>query len=266
MQKNASQQTTGDRPSPVLKALIVDDEYPARMELRYRLEKYPDVEIIGEATNAREASQLIEALDYDVIFLDVQMPGMNGIELARQLRSREVPPRVVFVTAHENYAVPAFEMRAVDYLLKPIDDERLAETIQRLREARGSARAEAGQAEEAGRKPPTLTWVLCERDERQIPVPLNEIVYIFSEGYNVYVQTHSERLLTRYTLQELTERLPSDQFFRCHRSYLVNIFQIREISPYFNGAYLLRMKDKNHSEVLVSRSNVKKLKELFSMD
>ncbi|BDG60914.1 LytR/AlgR family response regulator transcription factor [Caldinitratiruptor microaerophilus] len=265
MQKGTGQAAAEKAPA-VLKALIVDDEYPARMELRYRLEKYPDVEIIGEATSAREALHLIEALDYDVIFLDVQMPGVNGIELARQLRGREVPPRIVFVTAYENYAVPAFEMRAVDYLLKPIDDERLAETIQRLREARGLARPEPGEGEREGRRSPTLTWVLCERDERQIPVAPNEIVYIFSEGYNVYVQTHSERLVTRYTLQELTERLPSDQFFRCHRSYLVNIYQIREISPYFNGAYLLRMKDKNHSEVLVSRSNVKKLKELFAMD
>lgn len=261
----------------VLKALIVDDEYPARMELRYRLAKYPDVEIIGEATSAREAMRLIEALEYDVVFLDVQMPGMNGIEVASQLRARETSPKVVFVTAHENYAVPAFAMRAVDYLLKPIDEERLDETIQRLREhqAQGGAAPARPQGEDAAadrgeekeaRKQGYLQWVLCERDDRQIPLPLQEIVYVFSEGYNVFVQTHHERLLTRYTLQELTERLPPTQFFRCHRSYLVNIYQIREISPYFNGAYLLKMKDKNHSEVLVSRSNVKRLKELFSMD
>ncbi len=259
----------------VLKALIVDDEYPARMELRFRLAKHLDVEIIGEATNAREALRLIEALEYDVVFLDVQMPGMSGIDVARQLRAREIPPKVVFVTAHENYAVPAFEMRAVDYLLKPFDDERLAETIQRLREAKGNVAAARGQSEEGPperaeekepRKGNYLQWVLCERDDRQVPLPLPDIVYVFSEGYNVYVQTNQERLLTRYTLQELTERLPPAQFFRSHRSYLVNIFQIREISPYFNGAYLLKMKDKAHSEVLVSRSNVKRLKEFFSMD
>lgn len=258
----------------VLKALIVDDEYPARMELRYRLANYPDVEIIGEATNAREALRLIEALDYDVVFLDVQMPGMNGIEVARQLRARPVPPKVVFVTAHENYAVPAFETRAVDYLLKPFEEERLAETIQRLRavapplapEKPAGEEAGAGEEKDGNKKNNYLQWVLCERDDRQIPLPLADIVYIFSEGYNVFVQTHQERLLTRYTLQELTERLPPTQFFRCHRSYLVNIFQVREISPYFNGAYLLKMKDKAHSEVLVSRSNVRRLKELFSMD
>ena len=90
-------------------------------------------------------------------------------------------------------------------------------------------------------------------------------MYIFSEGYNVYVQTYSERLLTRHTLQELTERLPANQFFRSHRSYLVNIYQVKEISPYFNGAYIMKLKDKNHSEVIVSRANVKRMKQLFSM-
>lgn len=258
----------------VLKALIVDDEYPARMELRYQLGRFPDVEIIGEATNAREAMRLINALDYDVIFLDVQMPGMTGIELAKSLKGREVMPKVVFVTAYENYAVPAFEIRAVDYLLKPLETERLEETINRLREGSESAATEGSEKgarpEEAERaekteKRPQLSFLLCEKEEKQIPLPLNEIVYIFSEGYNVFVQTYTDRLLTRYTLQELTDRLPPEQFFRSHRSYLVNIFQVKEISPYFNGAYLLKLKDKEHSEVIVSRSNVKRMKELFSM-
>ncbi len=258
----------------VLKALIVDDEYPARMELRFQLGRFPDVEIIGEATNAREALRLIDALDYDVLFLDVQMPGMSGIDLVKQLKGREVMPKVVFVTAYENYAVPAFEMRAVDYLLKPFDGNRLAETIQRLRETVGSGglgplveRPDGGEVVVRGdKKGSTLSFLLTEKDEKQIPLPLTDIVYIYSEGYNVFVQTHSDRLLTRFTLQELTDRLPPEQFFRSHRSYLINIFQVKEISPYFNGAYLLKMKDTDHSEVIVSRSNVKRMKELFSMN
>lgn len=253
----------------VLKALIVDDEYPARMELRYQLENFPDVEIIGEATNAREALRLISALDYDVIFLDVQMPGMTGVELVKQLKGREPMPKVVFVTAYENYAVPAFELRAVDYLLKPFESQRLAETVQRLRESAapsegGGAPARA-EGEESGRRQPALSFLMAEKDDKQIPVPLSDIVFIFSEGYNVFAQTHGERFLVRYTLQELTERLPPEQFFRSHRSYLVNIFQVKEISPYFNGAYILKVKDKEQSEVIVSRSNVKRMKELFSM-
>ncbi|MHB9144203.1 MAG: LytR/AlgR family response regulator transcription factor [Symbiobacteriia bacterium] len=248
----------------VLKALLVDDEPPARMELRYRLAGFPEIEIIGEAANAREARQLIEALDYDVVFLDVEMPGLNGIELAKELREKKPTPRVVFVTAHEHYAVPAFALRATDYLLKPFDEERLGETVQRLLELQGEGPLAAVAPAEPARPP--LSWVLAERDERNIPVPLADIIYIFSEGDAVYVQTFPERLLTRYTLQELTDRLPGDLFFRCHRSFLVNVHQIKEIAPYFNGAYILKMKDKNHSEVSVSRSNVRRLKELFSMD
>jgi two-component system, LytTR family, response regulator len=256
----------------MLKALIVDDEYPARMELRFQLSQFPDVEIIGEATNAREALRLISALDYDVIFLDVQMPGMTGVELVKQLKGREPMPKVVFVTAYENYAVPAFELRAVDYLLKPFESQRLFETIQRLREMTGGGAPTAAPApaaekaeEVSDQKKQPLAFLLTEKDDKQIPLPLSEIVYVFSEGYNVFVQTHGERMLTRYTLQELTERLPGDQFFRSHRSYLINIFQVKEISPYFNGAYILKMKDKDQSEVIVSRSNVKRMKELFSM-
>ena len=252
----------------VLKALIVDDEYPARMELRYQLSNFPDVEIIGEATNAREAMRLINALDYDVIFLDVQMPGMTGVDLVKQLKGRESMPDVVFVTAYENYAVPAFELRAVDYLLKPFDGKRLADTIERLR-AHPASPPEGEKPAPESAAPPSrkqpFSFLLTEKDDKQIPLPLQEIVYIFSEGYNVWVQTNGERLLTRYTLQELTERLPSEQFFRSHRSYLVNILQVKEISPYFNGAYLLKLKDKEHSEVIVSRSNVRRMKELFSM-
>lgn len=258
----------------VLKALIVDDEYPARMELRYQLGNFPDVEIIGEATNAREAMRLIEALDYDVLFLDVQMPGMTGLDLVRQLKGREAVPKVVFVTAYENYAVPAFEMRAVDYLLKPFESNRLAETIQRLREMTGAGSAAAQAAdlrdEPAARpgekKGNTLSFLLCEKEEKQIPLALADIIFIYAEGYNVFAKTANDRLLTRFTLQELADRLPPDQFFRSHRSYIINIFQVKEISPYFNGAYLVKMKDKEHSEVIVSRANVKRMKELFSMN
>lgn len=251
-----------------IRALIVDDEYPAREELRYLLATHDNVEIIGEAANAREALQLIQAMNYDVIFLDIHMPGMNGIELSQLLKERPSQPAVVFVTAHEEYAVPAFAVEATDYLLKPVSAGRLAETIRRLRNGQTSGRADEPEeeAEAPVRRGPELAWVLAEKEGRQIPIPRDEVVYLLAEGQNVFIQTHGERLLTRFTLQELTERLPPHQFFRCHRSYLINLFQVREMGPYFNGAYLVKMKDKGHSEVLVSRANVKRLKELFAMD
>lgn len=245
-----------------IRALIVDDEFPARAELRFRLSKYPDVEVIGEAATAREALQLVEALEYDVVFLDVQMPGLNGIEVARRLRQRERAPRVVFVTAYDEYALEAFAARAVDYLLKPFDDDRLAETVQRLREGERGA-PPAGPRRGEGSL--ALAWVPTEKEGKTIPVAVEDIVFITAEGDNVFVQTATETLRTRFTLQVLADRLPAERFFRCHRSFLVNIYQVKEIIPYFNGTYLLGMKDRAHTKVPVSRGNAKRLKQLFGL-
>lgn len=248
-----------------LRALIVDDEYPARAELRFRLSRYPDVEVVGEAATAREALQLLAALEYDVLFLDVHMPGLNGLELARQLREgqRGAAPSVVFVTAYDEYAVDAFGTRAVDYLLKPVDEERLADTIARLREEHGLVRA--GEETAAGDGASCLVWIPTEKDGKTIPVALDEVIFISAEGENVFVHTGAETLRTRFTLHQLHERLPADRFFRCHRSYIINVYQVREIIPYFSGTYLLGMKDRNRTRVPVSRGNAKRLKQLFGL-
>lgn len=257
----------GGEAAPVLRALIVDDEFPARAELRYRLGKFPDVEVVGEAATAREALQLIGALAYDVLFLDVQMPGLSGIDLAKELRERSgTPPRVVFVTAYDEYAVEAFGTRAVDYLLKPVDDARLAETIERLREDRYEP-ARPLRVDDGGAPVglDCLIWVPTDREGKTIPVALDDVVFISAEGENVFVHTGAETLRIRFTLQYLAERLPADRFFRCHRSYIVNTYQVKEIVPYFNGTYLLGMKDRNHTKVPVSRGNAKRLKQMFGL-
>lgn len=139
-------------PERPIRVLIVDDEYPARAEMRYHCGRFPDVEIIGEAATAREALHLIENLEYDVVFLDIAMPGVSGIELAQQLRDRPGAPAVVFVSAYDEYALKAFETRALDYLLKPLDPARLSEALQRVRERTrlGRSRAAAGHGAGAG--------------------------------------------------------------------------------------------------------------------
>lgn len=246
----------------MIRALIVDDEFPARAELRFRLEKYADIEVVGEAASAREAMQLVNALEYDVLFLDVQMPGLSGVDLARQLRERIRSPRLVFVTAYDGYAVDAFETRAVDYLLKPFDDDRLDETVQRLREER----RDSGRGAEAGSpNGGFLAWVPTEKDGKTIPVSVNDIIFVSADADRVLVHTATAQLRTRFTLQTLTERLPSRLFFRCHRSHIVNVYQVKEIIPYFNGTYLLLMKDGAHSKVPVSRGNARHLKQLFGL-
>ncbi|AUW93391.1 LytTR family DNA-binding domain-containing protein [Sulfobacillus sp. hq2] len=241
----------------MLKALIVEDEYPARQELRFLLEPYQNVlEVIGEAQTAKEALSLIEALDYDVVFLDIQMPGMSGMELARILKDKRPQLSVVFISAHEQYAVDAFAVQVVDYLLKPVSSERIAETIRRLTDLDTATPKTTSDV---------LTWVPCESGGHTIPVNTNDIIFIMAEHEIIYIYTYHDRYPTRFTLQELQERLPSETFLRTHRSFIANMHQVKEIMPYFNGTYLLKMKDKQSSEVVVSRSNVKKVKELFNI-
>ncbi|MDA8193627.1 MAG: LytTR family DNA-binding domain-containing protein [Thermaerobacter sp.] len=239
----------------MLKALIVEDESPARMELRYLLEPYKEeLEVIGEAQSAREALALIQAIDYDVVFLDVEMPGVNGLELARRIRTQRSQTRIVFVSAYENYAIDAFAIDVVDYLLKPVSPERIAETMRRL-----TASLTAGERKDDHSG---LQWVPCELNGHTVPIPVHDIVFIVAERETIYVSTAQDRFPTKFTLQELQERLP-DPFLRTHRSFIANMHQVKEIMPYFNGTYLLKMKDKPQSEVVVSRSNVRRVKEIF---
>ncbi len=238
----------------MLKALIVEDEPPARMELRFLLEPYKEeLEVIGEAQSAREALALIQAINYDVVFLDVEMPGVNGLELARRVRNQRPQTRIVFVSAYENYAIDAFAIEVVDYLLKPVSPERIAETMRRLVSTPNSAES---------RSDAPMDWVPCEQHGHTVPVSVQDVVYIVAERETIFVCTNHDRYPTKFTLQELQERLP-EQFLRTHRSFIANMHQVREIMPYFNGTYLLKMKDKAQSEVVVSRSNVKRVKEVF---
>lgn len=251
----------------MLRALIVDDEAPARAELRYQLESQADVQVIGEAQNAREALELVEALDYDVIFLDIQMPTATGLELAHRLHQGKLrAPYVVFVTAHDQHALPAFGLSAIDYLLKPVSHDRLTHTIERLRALKGS-RSEASaeireNAEGAVRAPRFLSGVV---GDSAVPVPLEEVAYLVAEEDQVNLMTtNGRRLLMRATLHELQGILPENTFFRCHRGYIVNLHEVAEIVPFFNGTYLLRMKG-GRDEVPVSRANARRLRELFRL-
>ncbi|MCY0880485.1 MAG: LytTR family DNA-binding domain-containing protein [Firmicutes bacterium] len=244
----------------MLKAIIVEDEYPARMELRYLLEPYQaQIEIISEAQTAREALSLIESHTYDVAFLDIQMPGISGMDLARQLKTIHPQLNLVFISAHDNYAVDAFALDVVDYLLKPVASVRIAETMRRLLHQPKSEEKPLDDALNS------LQWVPCEWEGRTIPIAVSDIIYVMAEHEIIYIMTEKERHSTRFTLQELQERLPSNIFLRTHRSFIANMSQVKELTPYFNGNYLLKMKDQNHSEVLVSRSNVKRVKEWFNI-
>lgn len=257
-----------------LKALIVDDEYPARQELRYALNELAQIEIVGEATNAQEAMALIKALDYHVLFVDISMPGMNGLELGAAIRELPRPPYVIFVTAYDEYAVKAFDVDAVDYLLKPIEISRLKRAVDRVRRlvqesSPGSVEAAAGAGEDVSadearfQSPIRIDRVPAEKQGKTVLVAESDIFYAFTEQDYVYLKTFAEKLLTRFTLKELESRLNPGVFFRTHRCYLVNLQKVKEIIPFFNGTYNLVVEDKENSEVPVSRAQAKRLRKIL---
>ncbi|NPV73608.1 MAG: response regulator transcription factor [Pelotomaculum sp.] len=261
-----------------LKALIVDDEYPARQELRYALSGFGNVEIVGEATNAQEAMALIRALDYQVLFLDISMPGMNGLDLGAAIQELPRRPYIIFVTAYDEYAVSAFEVNAVDYILKPVEPKRLKKALDKVIKLtqEGAPAAEVlitgqegpavrvgdanGQAPQSQIK---IDRIPAEKQGKTILVTGSDIFYAFTEKDYVYLKTYSDKLFTRFTLKELEARLNPQVFFRTHRCYLVNLHKVREIVPFFNGTYNLIVEDKERSEVPVSRAQAKKLRKIL---
>ncbi len=250
-----------------LRALLVDDESPARKELRFLLQSFDDVQIVGEAENALEAMELIENVRYSVIFLDINMPGMNGIELARNLSQKPDPPAVIFTTAHEEYAFDAFNVHAYDYLLKPIHPKRMEEALQTVRERKKMSCPSQPRTTPAKKEPDCqlLEVIPAEQNGQTILIRPEEIIYISTDKDNVYIKTERESYLTRHTLRELESRLDAKTFFRTHRCYLVNIHKMRAIIPYFNGAYTVVVQDNEKSEVPVSRTQAKKLKKILGL-
>lgn len=229
-----------------LKALVVDDEAPARSELRFLLDEVGGVEVVGEASNASEAFQLIRAIPYDVVFLDIDMPGMSGVQLAEAMAQLERQPAVVFVTAHSEHAVKAFEVMAADYLVKPVELDRLRVAVGRLAPTlHEEARVERIPVEKAGRK---------------LLVQVEDIFYIMAKDDYSYLHTGAERYLSTISLAHLEQRLAPCGFFRIHRRYLVNLAQVREVIPMYGGTLLLTLKDRANTQVPVSRRRVPSLK------
>jgi two-component system LytT family response regulator len=247
-----------------LRALIVDDERLARSELRRLLSQHPEVEIVGEAQNAKEARRAIDDLEPDLLFLDVQMPGESGFEL---LASLEAVPLVVFTTAYEEYAVRAFEVSALDYLVKPIDPKRLADTVERLVAAwrAGSASSLPGESG-TGRAHAPLSphhRVFVTEGERSWLVELGTIRLFESEGNYTRVFFGKEKPLIARSLNQLEARLDARVFFRANRSQIVNLKAVRGIHPWFGGRLMAELE--SGQEVTLSRRRARAFRELMSV-
>lgn len=232
-----------------LRVLIADDEAPARRKLERFLEAHADVELVGQASNGVDAIDLIGMTKPDVVFLDIHMPDLDGIGVAEALLSGEDRPTIVFVTAHDHYAIKAFDVRAVDYLLKPYDRERFERALERAvhsvadkgapsHEQLAAVLADVRKEERYARR------LLITENGRSSFVALRDVVRVESDGNNnVAVHTKRGRFVIRATLDALVGRLDPEAFVRVHRSHLVNIDEIAHVESWFHGDYKLRLRD-----------------------
>lgn len=242
----------------LLKVLIVDDEAPARRELRAQLAGFPGIRVVGEAADATEALQLIDAIDYDAVFLDIQMPGLSGLDLAAHLQARERRPRIIFTTAYSQYAVDAFGVGAADYLLKPFDEERLARAMARLPEA-PPVTAPQPPASMPERIP-------AEKGSKLVLAPIPEIIYAYAKDEEVWLKLHGEELLCRrHTLRDLESKLTPHGFLRVHRRYLVNLAKVREISALYKTGMSMVVQDQAGTEIPVSRHLMPQIKQRLGL-
>ncbi len=256
-----------------IRAVLVDDEELARDELGYLLGRIGGVEVVGQAENGPEALDAIARLSPDVIFLDVQMPGLTGFEVARRLLEADGAAQIVFVTAFDQHAIEAFEVNAVDYLLKPVDPARLETAVDRARRRLAADRADPATNDQLEKIVQLVADRQSRRDrlalkvgERFLLVQAEEVIYasLVDDSVTV-VSEHQTGTSNCRTLDELQAQLDPGVFWRVHRSHLVNINKIREIVPWFSRNYILRMKDERSTEIPVSRSQTRRLREYLKL-
>ena len=255
-----------------MNTVIVDDEKPARDELAYLLKGFPEVTVVGQGKNGLEAVSLIKEHNPDLVILDVHMPGLDGFGVIKRLKDRKGKmPHIVFATAYDQYAVQAFEVNAVDYILKPFDKQRLAKAIQRAKKTMDAdvlpaERLETLVSQLGQQRQGQPVKLLLKSQGRLLLVDAGDVVCASIEDGTITVSAREFEGTSNYrTIEELMESLDSDRFWRPHRSHLVNIDHIKEVLPWFKSSYMLKMADRRHSEVPVSRAQTKRLRELLKM-
>jgi DNA-binding LytR/AlgR family response regulator len=257
-----------------LSTVIVDDEQLARDELAYLLKDIGDITVVAQGKNGVEAVNLIREHNPDLVFLDVQMPGLDGFGVIKKLLDRKLPlPKIVFATAFDQYAVKAFEVNAIDYLLKPFDKKRVAQSVQKVRAKLDPESASTDKLETLVRmlesQKPQTSKILLKAAGRLFLVDQKDICFASIEDGIISVATTGTASMEGQsncrTLEELLDSLDPNVFWRAHRSYLVNINRIKEVVPWFKSSYQLRMDDKKQTEIPVIRAQTKRLRELFGL-
>ncbi len=240
-----------------MKAIIVEDEFLAREELKYFIKNYSNIEIVDEFEDGIEVLKFIQKNEIDVIFLDINIPLLDGILLAKNISKFSKKPYIVFITAYREHAIEAFEIEAFDYILKPYDKSRIISMLKKLE-------ISYNQQNYNSHKNSITNKINLWKNEKIRVVDLDDIYYCIARERVTYVYTKDEEYLVNVSITEFYNSLPKDKFFRCHRSYVVNITKIREIIPWFNNTYNLRLQDIEY-EVPVSRSNLKEFKQLMNI-
>lgn len=247
--------------SAMIRTLLVDDERLARERLVSFLRSVGDIDVVGQAKNGVEAVRMIEEADPQLVFLDVQMPGLDGFGVLRSITKH---PHVVFATAYDEYAIRAFDVQAADYLLKPITRARLEQAVQRVRErvTQRKPAPELHQLIEAlqRREQRYATQVPVHKGKQIVILNVEDVLWFEVEFRLVYAHTDGAHYMTNFTLKELEERLDPELFFRAHKSRLVNMRRVKAIVPWFGGRFKLVMRDQGNSEVELSRAQARILR------
>lgn len=243
-----------------MNVIIVDDEFPARQELRYFIEKNTSMEILGEFDNGLDVLGFIQENNLDVIFLDINIPQLDGMLLAKTINKFKKRPKIVFITAYADYAIEAFNLKIFDYILKPYSDERIISMLNKL-ENNSDKESVKGDAIEKSKVTNKLSlW----KDEKIHMVDVSEIYYCEARERYTYIYSKDDVYRIRESISEVEKMINKDNFFRSHRSYLVNLEKIEEIIPWFNNTYILKL-NKGKYEITVSRSKIKLFRQLMNI-
>jgi DNA-binding LytR/AlgR family response regulator len=254
----------------MIKTMIVEDEKLARDELKFLIEKDPDFKVIYEIADGNKALAVLEENKIDLLFLDIQIPGKSGIEIARTLKQQKNDPYIIFTTAFDEYAVEAFRLSAVDYLLKPISDQRLQESLKRAKNEIENSSDFNQQLENLfaninnSKQKDCLNKIAVMEKDYYLMLNFKDIYYFSTRDKKVWAHCHKKSYMTGFQLKELEEMLP-EQFFRIHKSYIVNLKHIKAVIPWFKGKYQVLMENYSEHKIPVSRSKVDQINKLLNL-
>lgn len=256
-----------------MKAIIVEDELPAREELQYLIKTYSEIEVTDYFEDGLDVLKFLQGNETDAIFLDINIPSFNGMLLANNISKFEKKPFIIFTTAYKEHAVEAFELEAFDYILKPYDEKRIAAMLHKLEAVYLHKQLEKTQPSTASVKEPHAQEnnpfgmshrINLQKDEKIIVVDVNDIYYAEASEKNTLVYTIDDEYTMPMSISVFHSKLPNNLFYQSHRSYIVNLSKIREIVPWFNQTYILRLTDLK-AEIPVSRSKVKMFKQIMKL-